>query len=43
MYYDKKMIVDVKDEGFNLNITTFTLITIVSCDNLGLEKNYQGI
>jgi len=37
------MVVDVKDEGFNLNIMTFALKTIVSCDNLGLEKNYQSI
>jgi hypothetical protein len=37
------MIVGVKDEGFNLNIMTYTLITIVNCDNLGLEKSYQGI
>jgi hypothetical protein len=37
------MIVDVKDEGFSLNIMTFALITIVSCDNLSLEKSYQNI
>jgi len=34
-----KIITYVKDEGFNLNNMT----TIVSCDMLGLEENFQGI
>ncbi len=34
----KKIIVYVKDEGFNLNTMTITLKSIVSCDVLGLTK-----
>jgi hypothetical protein len=33
----RKIISYVKDEGFNLNIMTTTLKSIVSCDMLGLE------
>ncbi len=39
----RKIIVYVKDEGFNLNTMTTTLKSIVSCDMLGLEENFQGI
>jgi hypothetical protein len=34
----KKIIVYVKDEGYNLNTMIITLKSIVSCDVLGLTK-----
>jgi hypothetical protein len=37
----KKIIAYVKDEGFNLNTITTTLKSIVSCDVLNLEENFQ--
>jgi hypothetical protein len=38
----KKIIAYVKDEGSNLNTMTIALKSIVSCDMLGLEENFQG-
>jgi len=38
-----KIIVYVKDEGSSLNMMTTTLKSIVSCDMLGLEENFQGV
>jgi len=38
----RKIIAYVKDEGYNLNIMTTTLKSIVSCDLLGLEESFQG-
>ncbi len=37
----KNFIAYVKDEGSNLNTMTTTLKSIVSCDMLGLEENFQ--
>jgi hypothetical protein len=39
----KKIVVYVKDEGFNLNTMTATLKLIPSCDVLGLEESFHGI
>jgi hypothetical protein len=39
----RKIIVHLKDEGFNLNTMTTTLKSIVSCDMLGLEESFQSI
>jgi hypothetical protein len=41
MHKGEKIIAYVKDEGFNLNIVTTTLKSIVSCDVLGLEASFQ--
>jgi hypothetical protein len=41
--FRKKNIAYVKDEGFNMNIMTTTLKSIVSCDMLGLEESFQGV
>ncbi len=38
----KNIIVYGKDEGSNLNNLTTTLKSIVNCDMLGLEENFQG-
>jgi len=37
----KKIIAYVKDEGFNLNTIATTLKSIVNCDLLNLEENFQ--
>jgi len=39
----KKIITYVKDEGFNMNIMTTTLKSIISCDMLDLEESFNGI
>ncbi len=39
----RKIIVYVKNEGSNMNTTTTTLKSIVSCDMLGLEESFQGV
>jgi len=39
----KKIIVYVKDDGFNLNIMSITRKSIVSCEMLGLEESFQDI
>jgi hypothetical protein len=39
----RKIIAYVKDEGSNLNTTTITLKSIISCDMLGLEESFQAI
>jgi hypothetical protein len=36
----RKIIAYGKDEGFNLNIMTTILKSIVSCDMLGLEESF---
>ncbi len=38
----EEIIVDVKDEGSNLNTMTITLKSIISYDVLGLTKHFQG-
>jgi hypothetical protein len=38
----KKIIAYVKDEGSNLNIVTITLKSIVKCEVLTLDENFQG-
>ncbi len=38
-----KIITYVKDEGSNLNKLTNALKSIIKCETLGLEKNFQGI
>ncbi len=37
----KKIIAYVKDEGFNLNTIATTLKSIVNCDLLNLEENFE--
>jgi hypothetical protein len=39
----RKIIAYVKDEGYNKNIMTTVLKSIVSCDMLGLEESFQSI
>jgi len=39
----RKIIVYVKDEGYNLNTMTTTLKSIVSCDVLGLECFFRAL
>jgi len=36
-----EIIAYVKDEGSNLNTMTIALKSIISCDMLGLEENFQ--
>jgi hypothetical protein len=38
----RKIVTSIKDEGFNVNIMIASLKSIVSCDVLGLEENFQG-
>jgi hypothetical protein len=38
----KNKITYVKDEGLNLKTMTTTLISIVRCESLGLDKSFQG-
>jgi hypothetical protein len=38
----KKIIVYVKDKGFNFNAMTTILKFIVSCESLILEESFQG-
>jgi hypothetical protein len=38
----KKIAEYVKDEGSNLNTMTIVLKSIVSCEVLDLEENFQG-
>jgi len=38
----RKIIAHVKDKESNLNTMTIALKSIVSCDMLGLEENFQG-
>ncbi len=40
---EEKIIAYVKDEGSNLNTIITTLKSIVRCDMLVLEENFQGI
>jgi hypothetical protein len=40
--WTKKFLFIVKDDGSNLNVITPTLKSIVSCEYLGLEENFQG-
>ncbi len=40
--WTKRFLFIVKDDGSNLNVTTPTLNSIVSCECLGLEENFQG-
>jgi hypothetical protein len=42
MDWEKNKIAYVKDEGSNLNIMTTTLKSIVRCESLGLDENFQG-
>jgi len=37
----KKIIVYVKDEGFNINAMTITLKCIINYQSLGLKENFQ--
>jgi hypothetical protein len=37
----RKIVAYVKDEGYNLNIMTTTLKSIINCDVLGLEESFQ--
>jgi hypothetical protein len=39
----KKIFTYAKDEGANLNTMTITLKSIVSCEDLGVMKSFQGI
>jgi hypothetical protein len=39
----KNIILYVKDEGSNLNVTIITLNFIVSCEAMGLEESFQRI
>jgi hypothetical protein len=36
----KKIIVYVKDKGFNINVMIFALKLVVSCESLSLEENF---
>ncbi len=38
----RKIIAYVKDAGFNLNIMTTTVKSIISYDMLGLEESFQS-
>jgi len=37
----RKIVVYVKDEGFNLNIMTTTVKLVLSCDVMGLEESFH--
>jgi hypothetical protein len=39
---NKKIIVYVKDEGFNLNAMTITLKCIINYESFGLKESFQG-
>jgi len=38
----KKIIVYVKDEGFNFNVMIGALKFVVYCEYLGIEESFQG-
>jgi hypothetical protein len=40
--FEKKTIVYFKDEGSNLNVMTTTLKSIMRCEVLGLDENFQN-
>lgn len=37
----KKIIVYVKNEGFNMNITTVAFKFVIRCDTLAMEESFQ--
>ncbi len=38
----RKIVTSIEDEGLNVKIMIASLKSIVSCDVLGLEENFQG-
>jgi hypothetical protein len=38
----RKIVIDVKNEGLNLNTMTIALKSTVKCENLGLNQSFQS-
>jgi hypothetical protein len=43
IWFERKIITYVKDDGSNLNAMTFVLKSIISCETLGLQESFNGI
>ncbi len=40
IWFEKKIIAYVNDEGSNLNTMVFPLKSVISCETLGLQKSF---
>ncbi len=43
IWFEKKIITYVKDDGSNLNAMIFVLKYIICCETLGLQESFNGI